>query len=91
MKINRTLPQNTWFLWTCISSDEDRNIPSCANKQKTLTMLSPTAGNTSSTHCSTIRSTLVEGERRLIFVTLELIPHTGCFVGYEAGGLQQSY
>jgi hypothetical protein len=54
-------------------------------------MVSLTAGNTSSTRCSTIRGTLVEGECRLIFVALELIPHTGCFVGYEAGGLQQSY
>jgi hypothetical protein len=27
----------------------------------------------------------------LYFVALELIPHTICFVGNEAGGLQQSY
>jgi hypothetical protein len=54
-------------------------------------MVSLTPGNISSTHCSTIRGTLDEGECRLLFVTLELIPHTGCSVGYEAGGLQQSY
>jgi hypothetical protein len=51
-------------------------------------MVSLTAGNASSTRCSTIRGTLVKEECRLIFVTLELIPHTGSFVDYEAGGLQ---
>jgi hypothetical protein len=47
-------------------------------------MVALTAGNSSSTRCSTIRGTLVEGECRLIFVTLELIPHTGCFVVWGA-------
>jgi hypothetical protein len=66
VKINTTLQQNIWYLSTCISWDEDENILSCANKHKTLTMVSLRDGNISSTHCSKTLGTLVARECRII-------------------------
>jgi hypothetical protein len=47
MKNYTSLQQNIWFLWTCISGDEDKNILYPANKKKAPTMVSFTAGNIS--------------------------------------------
>jgi hypothetical protein len=54
MKRNTVLQQNIWFLWACISRDENKYILSLANKQKALTMVSLTTANISPILCSTI-------------------------------------
>jgi hypothetical protein len=89
MKINTTLLQNIRFLWACKSWDEDKNIPPCTNKHKHSSWFLSLQEILQLAAVQFVA--LVLKESVLIFVTLELIPHTRCFVGYEAGGLQQSY